>query len=192
MANNADNVSFGKPNVGGVFYTAPYGTALPTDATTVLPEAWKNNGYVSEDGITNSTDTDNSTIVEMGGATVLTEVTSYAESYQMTLIEILNEDAAKTRYGDKNVKTDANGGLTITHNLPDGNFSGVIELALNGNKVDRIVIPNITRSEFGDRTLVGTDAMGYDVTLSANMYGAYDGGTSREYIASVGTTTAGA
>jgi hypothetical protein len=191
MANNADNVSFGKPKVSGVFYTAPYGTALPTDATTVLPEEWKNNGYVSDDGITNSTDTDNSTIVEMGGATVLTEVTSYAESYQMTLIEILNADAAKTRYGDKNVTTDLKGGLTITHNLPDGKFSGVIELALNGNKADRIVIPNITRSEFGDRTLVGTDAMGYDVTLAANAYSAYDGGTSREYIASVATSSLG-
>ena len=192
MANNAENVSFGKPNVAGVFYTAPYGTPLPTDATTALPEAWKNNGYVSEDGITNSTDTDNSTIVEMGGKTVLTEITSYAESYQMTLIEILNTDAAKTRYGDDNVTTDANGGLTITHNLPDGRFSGVIELALNGNKVDRIVIPNITRSEFGDRTLVGTDAMGYDVTLAANAHSDYNGGTSREYIASAVTTPAGA
>ena len=191
MANNAENVSFGKPNVGGVFYTAPYGTALPKDPTTPLPEAWKNNGYVSDDGITNSTDTDNSTIVEMGGKTVLTEITSYAESYQMTLIEILNPDAAKTRYGEANVTADAAGGLTITHNLPEGRFSGVIELALNGNKVDRIVIPNITRSEFGDRTMVGTDAMGYDVTLAANASADYDGGTSREYIASVGTTTGG-
>lgn len=188
MANNAENVSFGKPNVSGVFYTAPYGTALPTDATKALPEQWKNNGFVSDDGITNSTDTDNSTIVEMGGKTVLTEITSYSESYQMTLIEILNSDAAKTRYGDGNVTADAKGVLSITHNLPDGNFSGVIELAINGGKVDRIVIPNVTRSEFGDRTFVGTDAMGYDVTLAANAYDAFDGGTSREYIAKVATT----
>lgn len=185
MTTNADNVSFGKPKVGGVFYTAPYGTPLPTDATTPLSEEWKDNGYVSSDGITNSVDTDKSTIEEMGGSTVLTEITKYAESYQLTLIEIMNANAAATRYGEENVTSDANGGMTITHKLPAGQFSAVVELALTGGKARRTIIPKASRSDFGDQKMVGTDALGYDVTVAANAYADYDGGTSREYIAKV-------
>lgn len=39
--NNVDNVSSAKGVKGGYIFTAPVGTALPTDYTTALPEAWK-------------------------------------------------------------------------------------------------------------------------------------------------------
>ena len=41
MANNKDNVSTGKPKVGGAVFTAAAGSTLPTDATTALDEAFK-------------------------------------------------------------------------------------------------------------------------------------------------------
>ena len=192
---NDDNVSFGSPKVTGVFYTAPYGTTLPTDATTPLNAAFVSNGRVGEKGIANKIKTDSSEIKDMSGSTVLQQITGYSETYQMVLIEFMRAQAAKTAYGAAAVTVDATAkSLTVTHAMPSGTFSAVIELALNGGGFDRIVIPKVTRSEIGDRTMVGTDAMGYDVTLAANAYAGFtttDGrvGTSREYIALPATST---
>ena len=71
--NNKKNVSLGKPKKTGCLYYAPAGTALPTDATTALPAAYTCVGYLSEDGVTNATDTDTTDINEMGGIKVLSE-----------------------------------------------------------------------------------------------------------------------
>ena len=76
MANNALNVTTGKPKIGGSIFRAPIGTALPTDATTALNVAFVGMGYVSEDGVTNSTDMEMENIKAWGGDTVLNVLTS--------------------------------------------------------------------------------------------------------------------
>lgn len=48
------NVTAAKPRTGGAIYRAPLGTAIPTDATTALAEAFKALGYLSEDGLVNT------------------------------------------------------------------------------------------------------------------------------------------
>lgn len=184
------NVTFGSPRVKGVFYTAPYGTALPTDATTELTAEWSNNGYVSKDGIKNAPDMNTSSIEEMGGTTILTALTGYSETYQFTLLEVMRATAANTAYGSGAASADESGNLTITHAMPTGKFSAVIDLQLNGGRMARIVIPSAVVSKLGDRTISGTAEMGYDVTVTANAYADYatsDGriGTSREFIAAL-------
>ena len=122
----------------------------------------------------------------MGGENVLSIITSYSETYQFVLIEAMRKSAAQIRYGEKNVTGD-DGALSITHTMPDDTeFVLVVELALTGNKKDRFVIPRAVRKEFGDRTLSGTEVLGYDVTLGALPSDQIGGGTSREYI---GTAT---
>lgn len=185
--NNPANVSLGKTNVTGYAYWAPKGTDLPADASTALPVSYIGLGYIGEDGITNASDSDTTDVKEMGGENVLSIITSYSETYQFVLIEAMRKSAAQIRYGENNVTGD-DGALSITHTMPDDTeFVLVVELALTGNKKDRFVIPRAVRKEFGDRTLSGTEVLGYDVTLGALPSDQIGGGTSREYI---GTATA--
>lgn len=178
--NDSTMVSLGKFKVGGYAYWAPSGTALPTDSSTTLAAAFKLLGYLSEDGLTNATDTNTTEIKDANGTTVMKVITSYAESYQFALLEVLRAEAAKMRYNTHAV-TGTDKSMTIKHQMPsDEDFVLVFEIAMTGNVKDRLVIGNGTRAEFGDRQVHAGDAQVYDVTVSANDMG--DGVTAIEYI----------
>lgn len=183
---NAANVTTGKRRTDGGIYFAPAGTALPTNATTTLATAFKNLGYVSEDGVTNSLSKDVTEIKEWGGDTVDTVLTAQTDTFQFTLIESLNTDTLKAVYGDANV-TESSGAITVTvkaAEAPSGVW--VIDMIQKGNKLKRIVIPNGKVSELGDVVYKADEAVGYDVTVAANLDSS--GNTHYEYIASAPTT----
>ena len=96
--NDSTMVSLGKFKVGGYAYWAPAGTALPTDASTALPSAFKLLGYLSEDGLTITTDTDTTEVKDANGQTVMKVIASYAESYQFSMLEVLRDEAPNLRY----------------------------------------------------------------------------------------------
>lgn len=178
--NDSTMVSLGKFKVGGYAYWAPSGTVLPTDSSTPLAAAFKLLGYLSEDGLTNTTDTDTTEIKDANGTTVMKVITSYAESYQFALLEVLRVEAAKMRYNSDAV-TGTDKSMTIKHQMPsDEDFVLVFEIAMSGNVKDRLVIGNGTRAEFGDRQVHAGDAQVYDTTVSANDMG--NGVTAIEYI----------
>jgi hypothetical protein len=184
--NNKKNVSLGKPKKTGCLYYAPAGTDLPTDATTALPEAYTCVGYLSEDGVTNATDTDTTDINEMGGIKVLSEISGYGETWQFNMIET-NEASLKLRFGTANVTGTADK-LTVYHAIPSGeSLVLVFEIAMTGNRVKRIVVADGTITEFDDTTYSAGDAIGYGVTMSANPSDLINGATSVEYIAGAPT-----
>lgn len=184
MPNNKKNASLGKPMSGGMVYVAPTGTALPADATTALPDAYKSVGFISDDGITNSTDTDTTTVTDAGGTTVINEISSYAESYQFAMMET-SADALGVRFETSNVKTEGDK-LTVDHKMPTGESKiYVFEILMTGNRVKRIVVPDGTITEYGDTQYHAGDAILYDVTVGANPSALIDGATSREYIAPI-------
>lgn len=178
--NDSTMVSLGKFKVGGYAYWAPSGTVLPTDSSTPLAAAFKLLGYLSEDGLTNATDTDTTEIKDANGTTVMKVITSYAESYQFALLEVLRVEAAKMRYNSDAV-TGTDKSMTIKHQMPsDEDFVLVFEIAMSGDVKDRLVIGNGMRAEFGDRQVHAGDAQVYDITVSANDMG--NGVTAIEYI----------
>lgn len=180
---NPANVSFGKPKAAGAVYVAPKGTAVPTNATTALPAAFVNLGYVSEDGLVNAVETDTETINAWGGERVLVGQTSYAEMFTFNLIETRAE-ALRLYYGDNNVVVDGvTGAITVTAKstiLPTVVL--VFELVLTGGRIKRIVVPvaqMVDRS--GEITYVDGEAITYPAVFTA--YPDAAGATHTEYIA---------
>lgn len=169
MSNNALNVSAGKPMLTGAIWTAPLGTALPTSTTEALDAAFKCLGYCSDDGLTNSTNLESETIKAWGGDTVLTIQTSKDDTFQFTLIEVLNEDVLKFVYGSANVSGSLETGITVQANNGDvEERSLVIDMIMRDNTAKRIVIPTAKISEVGDIVYSDSEAVGYETTLNTS------------------------
>lgn len=181
--NDASKVSFGKPKATGAVFVAPAGTTVPTNATTSLDAAFKGLGYVSEDGLVNSVETNTEQVNAWGGDLVLVGQSTFMETFMVNLIET-NPEALKVYYGEDNVVVTGDN-ITITQNsaqLPS--VVVVFELVLTGGRIKRIVVPNaqiVDRS--GEITYVDGDPIAYPALFQA--YPDSDGNSHTEYIAVV-------
>lgn len=185
---DSTKVTASKPKVGGAIYAAPLGTSLPTDASTSLAAAFKELGYISEDGITNSNSPESDVVKAWGGDTVLTLNQGKEDTFSMTLIEVMNLDVLKLVYGADNVTGTLATGITIKANSKDvAEQSIVIDMVLKGDVMKRIVLPQAKVSEVGDITYSDSDAVGYETTLFCTADS--NGNTHYEYIKSVSSST---
>lgn len=186
-AGTKSNVTTGKRGVNGGIYWAPIGTTLPTDASTALASAFKNVGFIGEDGVTNSKSRETMEVKEWGGETVMSEVTSQSETYKWKSIEYLNTDTLKAVYGEGNVAVSSNA-ITIT--VKAGTYGrGVwaIDTVATGGRLQRIVIPNGVITEIGDIVYVGNDVTAFDITLACD-FDETTGCTSKIYISAPPST----
>lgn len=179
--NNVNNVTAGKPKVGGAIFRAPLGTTLPTDATTSLDPAFVNVGYISDAGVVNSNSPSTNTVKAWGGDQVLVILEEKPDTFQFTMLEVMNVEAAKAVYGDANVTGDLSTGITIHANTNQQlDSSYVIEEVLRGGVKKRIVIPDAAVSAVGDITYSDSAAVGYQTTINA--FPDANGDTHIEYI----------
>lgn len=174
------NVTAGKPKIGGAIFRAPAGTALPTDTTTALNEAFIQLGYVSEEGLVNSNSAETTEVKAWGGDVVLNPQTGKADTFKFKLLEALDANVLKAVYNSDNV-TEANGMITVTANSAEAEeASWVVEMIMRGNKLKRIVIPTAKMTELEDISYTDNDPVGYGITLQA--YPDTNGNTHYEYI----------
>ena len=181
MANTAQYVSTGKPNISGGVWVAPLGTTLPTDATTALGADFTCLGYVSEDGLENANEMDVSDIKAWGGNIVYRSLTELTDNFSFSLIESENADVLKNVYGDSNVTVDASGNIKVDIKAEDPQEKvWVFELALRGGRAKRIVIPDGAVTSRETITYNDSDAIAYGVTVSA--YPDSSNVTHKEYL----------
>lgn len=170
LAKDVSNVGVAKgnsKNAGGYAWVGAKGDTLPTDAKTDIDEAFKSLGYISEDGLTNTTDTDSEDRKDWGGDVIKSEMTSYAESYQVSFLES-RESVLKAVYGDANVTSDGQGGITVKHNK---NFTEerpyIFESLITATLIKRTVIPRGSIVERDDVAENSEDLLTYTPTIKA-------------------------
>ncbi len=183
--NNQENVSSAKGVKGGYIFSAPVGTALPTDVKTNLNPAFKCLGFISEDGYVEGIDEDSDDINDMNGDVMDSNNSKRVESAQLTFAEI-KADTLKRQYGDRNV-TDANGLITVKHNSDSHDvFSYVLELVLKNNRRWRKVVPRGKSSELDELTIASSELCQRALTMK--YLTDEHGNTCYDYIDSTETT----
>jgi hypothetical protein len=181
MAQTAANVSYAKPAVGGAAYVAPLGTTLPTDAKTALATAYKALGYISQDGLRNEPTIDSDMIKAWGGDVVLNLDKGKTDLYKFKLIEMLNENVLKAVYGKDNVTGTIDSMITIkSNNAEQEALIWVFDMILKGGILKRVIIPNGTITDIGEIAYIDSDAVGYELTVSAAVDAS--GNTHTEFI----------
>jgi hypothetical protein len=164
---DADLVGVGKGATTGHAFVAPKGTALPTDAKTALAATYKSMGYVSDAGLTSSSESSTVEIKDWSGKTIKQPQTSYAETYKTTFLEN-SETVLKAYYGDDNVTVGANGEIVVKRNGAFGTERVIVfEMMLTETIIRRIVIPRAVVTERDDITYSAESAVGYGVTIMA-------------------------
>lgn len=170
-ANNKANVSTTRGVRGGYFLSAPIGTTdVPTNATfdTWSPTAaWENQGYVVEDGLTESVSRDGGDALrDINLDHVDDTVGTYTETVQVGLMEVAKNPLA-TIYGHDNV-TDQGGTIEVDHNWSqaDEERMYVFLLLLKDGRKWVKFIPDGKVTEREDLTLNATTVAQRSVTIT--------------------------
>lgn len=182
MANTASNVTAGKPAIGGAVFRGASGATLPTDATsTISTTTFAPLGYCSDDGLVNGNSPTVDVIKAWGTDPVLVIQNEKPDTFQLTLIEALNLDVLKAVYGSANVTGALGTGVTVKANSDEPEHgTWIVDMIMTGGVVKRITIPDGVITEVGDISYTDTDAVGYEITITALADSA--GQTHYEYI----------
>ncbi|MDO4490730.1 MAG: phage tail protein [Lachnospiraceae bacterium] len=166
---NVDNVTATKPEIGGAVRTAPYGTPLPTDATSELDQAFVTLGYITTDGFTNSNPIESASVKAWGGDTIFNGETGRSDAFKAKFAEYKNAAVAKVVYGEDNVEVNTDGSIKAIHaNCEEHEKrSWVIDEILSNGDKSRTVIANGTVTGLGDINHKEGEPLAYETTISA-------------------------
>jgi hypothetical protein len=156
-----------RPDSGGVFYRAPLGTTLPTNATSPLNALFVDHGWLGEEGITVMTERDTQKHYAFGSDLVKTTQGSYAESLQLSLLEC-DPDVLETVFGPGlTLGTDGAGNRTIKveHRSKQLPRSAFVVNTVDGTKTRRLVIQEGQVVDVGEIVYVHNDLLKYTITV---------------------------
>lgn len=200
--NNTAEVSTIKGVAGGYLFFCPVDKVkdLPADYKTPLGDEWENVGFVSEEGMTESLDTEKGdATVDMSGDTILAaKPKSYSESIKFKLVSI-NGESYGLQYGHANVTVDDDT-MTVLHRWSKAgeDLAMVADLVLKDGRPWRKVVSSGCVTNVDDLTLSNSDVVGREVTYAYNANS--DGVSCTDYIKTLaedatqetpGTTTGG-
>ncbi|QKS15686.1 hypothetical protein HUN59_05160 [Curtobacterium sp. Csp2] len=159
MSLNSENV---RVAVTGAAYVATTTATAPTTATSALGVDYKDLGYISDGGITETRDRSTNQIRAWQNSALVREpVTESSITYNFVMIETKKETVAEY-YG---TTVAADGSIKIDPGKTGGRKSYVFDV-IDGDEVIRIYVPNGEVTEVGDQTYVNGDPIGYEITVT--------------------------
>lgn len=175
MVKAVDEVRVG---VDGIVATAVFGTAAPTSGISTLPTpAWTDLGYVSEDGVTETTETSTEKIRAWQKAKVVrTVVTEGAVRWSFTLIQTSAETVA-LYYGGT---VEEDGSIVIDPTAVRPVLAFDLDV-IDGDEIIRAYAPEAQVTEVGDQVYQNGAPIGYEVTVEAQHNEALGGSVKKWY-----------
>lgn len=159
MSLDATNV---RVAVTGAVYSASKTAAAPTTATSALGVDYKDLGYVSDGGVTETRDRSTNQIRAWQNSALVREpVTESSIRYSFTLIETKAE-TIEQYYG---TAVAADGSVKIDPGKTGGRRRYVLDV-IDGDEVIRVFIPDGEVTEVGDQVYVNGDPIGYEITVT--------------------------
>lgn len=161
MAQTTGNITVGYE---GSVYVAPTGTAAPTAEDSTLNAAFKEVGYLADNGITIAHNDDTTELKAWQRSTVVRKtITQSDTTVQFAMVESRNKAAVELFY-KKAMEVGADsllegGALAAT-------VSVVIDV-IDGTKVHRMYLPSCEVTGRGDIQITSQELERYDVTLTA-------------------------
>lgn len=159
MALDATNVSVAGD---GIVAVAPLETTGPT-GLGALPAGFEDLGYISEDGVTESTDQSVEQIKAwQRNAVVRTSVTEGTTTFSFTMIET-KAATIELAFG---VTVEADGSYVKNPGAERPRQSFIIDV-IDGERLERQYIPDGQVTELGEITRANGEPVGYEVTITA-------------------------
>ena len=166
MAANSSLVHFGAI---GTVHVAAVGTAAPTDATTALAAAWKDVGWISEDGVgLNDTSEDGSEFKGWGGI-IRTVAGSVSKEISFSCLET-SQLVWELYFGSTNVGVSP----VVKFDIPAAGASVQKALCINTSETInatlypiRFYFPTVEITSRGELRLNSDDAIAYEMTFKA-------------------------
>jgi hypothetical protein len=158
MATNADLVEVAAT---GAVYMSTVGASAPTNATVAWSTAWKELGFLSEDGFTeNPLLTSDNIKAWQSGAIVRKVITESGHEFSFTAIET-NLNTLELFYPGSTVV-----GASTTIKLPVATPKALGFDVVDGSKKVRIVVPKCQISERGEVSYVNGSPIAYPFTFA--------------------------
>lgn len=165
MAVNVNNAFVAQPIDAGVYFNAPLGSTLPTDALAALDAEFADHGAVGEDGFAISQSRDSNDEKMMGGDTFVDVQQNYEETVKITLLEDGNVNVVKTVFGDSNVVATAGAVGTVYHTSEPLPIKSHVVQARSGDKIKRFVIEKGRVSEVSEVENNHQGTTKYEITI---------------------------
>lgn len=162
MTNNSANVRIG---ITGELYNAVTGTARPTTAVSALNAAYGGNGYISEDGVTETPDETVERIPAWGGYIVRSTTTEATVTLQMTLIET-KVSVLELYHKGSTVEEVSTGQFKIDVRIPTEVRQQFVLDVLDGTKHLRFDVGDGEVTERGEIVYATAEAIAYNITIT--------------------------
>ena len=157
-----------RPADAGVFFRAPLGVPLPTDANASLDSLFVDHGWLGEDGITLEVTRDNTMHYAFGSDLVKTTLDNYSERLKLTLLES-DPDVLETVFGADSVTLGVDGAgnrtIEVAHSSKQLPRSAFVIDVIDGTKQRRLVVQEGAVIDLDDVVYTNTGLLSYTISI---------------------------